>query len=192
MFNLVTILIALLAVALSSYTLWDNNFNVKLDCAVGRQIRLDIARVAANELRLGIFMSFALSNYGGKIGYLNDIKIRAKLISDGTIKLEKDFIALREYNTLLGSPDQIKQAEILPIVMLGKTTTPKKYIFVLWDSILQDQIPKKFDLHLQVFIKKGDKWEALKNYEAKDISGVWQDLNSVTHNFSIRDIHELQ
>ena len=118
--------LSLVAITVSIYTLWDNYFNFKLSIAAGKQSKLFVGTVDEGNIQPIIFMSIAFTNFGGKTSYLDDVKLLVKLISNKTTHLEQEFEALREYNTLLGDAGNIKQTEILPIVVVGKTTEVKK------------------------------------------------------------------
>ena len=113
------------------------------------------------------------------------------LTSNNHNSWSKEFESVREYDTILASGSTIKQGEILPIVIVGRTTEIRKYVFYLLDGIQQNQIPKSFDLTIEVHTKHMGNWNLHKTYEVKNISHVWQDIDSQAKwNFAIKDIFE--
>ena len=181
--------LAAVAIIFSTYTLWDNNFNFKIDVAAGRQVKLAVGYID-KEINPIVLMSLAFTNQGGKTGYLNDVKLKVTLTSGNRDFWQEEFIPKREYDTLLAKGKNIKQTEILPIVIVGKTTEPKKYVFVPIQKIQQDKIPESFDLNIEVYTKQGNKWRSEKEYEIKNLSDIWQDLNKDTRRDSIWDMVE--
>ena len=98
---------------------------------------------------------------------------------------------MREYDTFLPDTAKIKQVEILPIVIIGKTTEVRKYTFIPLEDIKQENVPKSFDLLVKVQIKQGNSWKSLKEYEIKNLSDIWQDLEQEGQaRRTIRDIFE--
>lgn len=168
--------LSVIALLISIYTLWDSRFRFKLEVAAGKQSKLFVGKVDQGKIQPILFLSLAFINSGGKTGYINDIKLLVKIISNCKVYLEQEFEALREYDSLLGDASNIKQTEILPIVIIGKTTIVKKYVFFPNKHINQTDIPKSFDLDITIMTKQGDKWKSQKEYEIKNIDNVWQDL----------------
>lgn len=98
---------------------------------------------------------------------------------------------MREYDTFLPDTSSIKQVEILPIVIVGRTTVVKKYVFCPIDNIQKQDIPNSYDLHIEVYTKQRTNWNKEKAYEIKNLSDVWQDLDQQSNwNYSIKDIFE--
>lgn len=183
--------LSLVALLFSAYTFWDNYCNFKLDVAAGKQIKLSIGQIDKGIPTPIILMSLAFTNSGGKTECLQEVKLNVTLTSNNRALWHKEFENKREYDTLLSSGYSIKQVEILPIVIVGKTTEIRKYIFWSVDNIQQDQIPKSFDLTITVYTKHRSSWKPNKTYEVKNISDVWQDLNNQDNwNSTIRDIFE--
>ena len=138
-----------------------------------------------------IFLNLAFLNVGGKSGYLSDIKLRVSVISNGKSFFDEEFEAIREFDTIFKDAPDIKQSEVLPIVLAGKTAANKGYVFVTLKPIAQDQIPKSFDIEIKLLSKQKNQWSVEREYKSSDISDVWQDLeNDVTWNYTIRDIAE--
>jgi hypothetical protein len=57
-------------------------------------------------------------------------------------------------------------------------------------NIQQNEIPKSFDLNIEVYIKQGNKWSSKKEYEIKNLSDIWQDLNKDAWKDTIKDMFE--
>ncbi|MFH1310155.1 MAG: hypothetical protein ABIH85_05725 [Candidatus Omnitrophota bacterium] len=181
---------AIVAIIFSAYTLWDNNFRFRITVAAGRQVKLGVGRIDEGKINPLILMSLAFTNQGGKAGHLNDVKLKVTLTSGNRTLWQEEFMALREYDTLLAKGANLKQTEILPIVIVGKTTEVRKYAFFPIKNIRQEQVPKSFDLNIEVCTNQGDKWRPQKNYEIKNLSNIWQDFNEKTWKDTIRDIFE--
>lgn len=183
--------LSLLAAAISIYTLWDNKFRFKLEVTAGKQAKLFVGKLDAGKIQPILFLCLAFTNSGGKTSYINDVKILVKIISDNKVHLEGEFEALREYNSLLGDAETIQQSEILPIVIVGKTTEIRKYVFMPTKHINQTDIPKSFDLNISVITKQGNKWKSQKEYEIKHTDNVWQDLEAESNwRYNTKDLFE--
>lgn len=169
--------ISFCALLVAAYTLWDANFNFKLDIAAGRQAKLTVAKISKGYVSPAILMSLALTNSGGKTSYINDVKLIVTLVSNNNEFWQEKFTAMREYDTLLGDASTIKQTEILPIVIVGKTTEVKKYVFAPLENVKLESIPKSFDLNIEIHTKQGTEWRLGKAYEIKNVSDIWQDLD---------------
>jgi len=185
------------ALFFAGYTFWDNYFNFKLDVGAGKQVKLWIAHLDKGSDEKGngvpiILMSLAFTNSGGKTESLQDVKLSVTLTSNKRDLWQKKFESIREYDTILANAPTMKQVEILPIVIVGRTTEIRKYVyFPPIDDIQQSQIPKSFDLTIDVHTKHRGNWKLHKTYEIENISDVWQDLDRQDKwNFSIRDIFE--
>jgi len=184
-------LISLVALILSAYTFWDNNFQFKLDVAAGKQVKLFVGHIDQGDRNPVILMSLALTNSGGKTECVQDVKLNVTLTSNNRSLWHREFASMREYDTLLASGSSINQVELLPIVIVGKTTEIRKYVFYPIENIQQNHIPKSFDLTITVYTKYRNSWKPNKTYEVKNVSDVWQDLNNRDKwNFAIRDIFE--
>jgi hypothetical protein len=185
--------VSLLALSLSAYTWWDNYFHVKLDVAAGRQVKLWVAKADGGAGIPVILMSLAFTNSGGKTECLQDVKLDVAATSNNRRLWQREFATMREYDTLLATASSIHQGELLPIVIVGKTTETKKCVFCPVDNIQQSEIPKSFDLTMTVSTKHRGSWKSASTYTLKNVSDVWQDLPDVDKwNSSIRDIHEEQ
>ena len=183
--------ISLCALIISAYTLWDAKLNFNLDVSAGRQTKLLVANIDKVSIRPAILMSLAFTNSGGRTSYLEDVKIKVTLISNNKEFWNEEFVALREYDTLLADPAVMKQTEILPIVVVGKTTEVRKYVFTPLKNIMQNNIPKSFDLDIEVYTKERNSWYQRKSYEIKNLSDIWQDLsNKDSWRTTICDIFE--
>lgn len=183
--------ISLCALIFSGYTLWDAKFNFNLDIAAGRQVKLTIAKIKKEYMSPAILLSLSFTNSGGRTSYIDDVKLKVTLISNNKEFWQEEFVAMREYDTLLPDASIMKQTEILPIVIVGKTTEVKKYVFAPLKNIRQEDIPKSFELDIQVHTKERNSWQHRKEYEIKNLSDIWQDLDSQDlWKSTIRDMFE--
>ena len=183
--------ISLCALLVAAYTLWDAKFNFKLDIAAGRQVKLTVAKINKEYVSPAILMSLALTNSGGRTNYIDDIKLIVTLVSNHKEFWREEFAAMREYDTLLGDASKMKQTEILPIVIVGKTTEVKKYVFAPLRNVKPENIPRSFDLNVEIHTKQGAEWRLGKEYEIKNLSDIWQDLdNQDVWHHTIRDMFE--
>ena len=185
--------LSFVALILAAYTFWDNYFNFKLDIAVGRQVKLGLLRADKGKTKPIILMSLAFTNSGGKTEYLDDTKLRVTLTSNNRSQWEKEFKSISEYDAFFTKGSAIKQVELLPLVIIGKTTEIKKYVFASVDDVQQDQIPEAFDLGIKVYTKQRGKWKRQKEYEIRNVSDVWQSpSNQAEWMFTIKDVFEKQ
>lgn len=171
-----TFFVSILAFAISAYNLWDNNFRFKLNVAVGKQCKLMTGKIDESNRRPVILMSLAFTNSGGKTSYLDDVKLIVTLNSNNLEIWKEEFVAIREYDTLLSKAEIIKQTEILPIVIVGKTTVVKKYAFIPSNDVEQSNIPESFDLCVEVQVKQRNRWQSQKKYEKRNLGNIWQNL----------------
>jgi len=173
--------VAFLALGVSLFTAWDNYFNFKIDVSAGRDVGLQVAKIANGKRQPAIFMSVAFINSGGKTGYISDVKLKVKFYSNNNNVLEEEFYIIREYESLMNLHDQqgLVRKEILPLVIIGKTIELRKYIFLSSKPIPQQKIPKVFDLNIEIYAKTGEEWTQFKEYKIENITpGIWQDLES--------------
>lgn len=183
--------ISLCALLVAAYTLWDAKFNFKLDIAAGRQVKLTVAKIDKRYVSPAILMSLALTNSGGRTSYIDDVKLIVTLVANNKEFWQEEFAAMREYDTLLGDASTMKQTEILPIVIVGKTTEVKKYVFAPLRYVKPENIPRSFDLNVEIHTKQGAEWRMGKEYEIKNLSDIWQDLdNQDVWHHTIRDMFE--
>jgi hypothetical protein len=150
-----------------------------------------VAQLDKGRAKPVILMSLAFTNSGGKTELLQDVKLSVTLRSNKRDLWQQEFECIREYDTILADASTMKQVEILPIVIVGRTTEIRKYVFIpLTRDIQQSQIPKSFDLTIDVHTKHRSKWKLNKTYEIENISTVWQDLDQTKWKSSIRDVFE--
>lgn len=188
-----SIVIAIIALAVSLYTLWDNQFRFKLVTAAAKQIRLHVANVDGNRIEPCIYLNLSLINFGGKAGYLSDIRLGVRLESEGETTLDTNFVSLREFDSFVKGAENLIQSEVRPIGLIGKTIEHRGYVFVPEGHISQGQIPENFDLHVTITPKQKTKWTPGNKFVSKNISNVWQDLNNAENwNYTTREIEEIE
>ena len=122
-----------------------------------------------------IYLNLALLNFGGRAGYLSDIRLNVRLESEGETTLNTNFISLREFDSFVKGAENIIQSEVRPIGLLGKSIEQRGYVFVPENHITQDQVPENFDLYITVASKQKTKWVPGNIFVSKNISNVWQD-----------------
>jgi hypothetical protein len=174
--DIITILIAVLALIISGLTYWDTTFRFKLDTSIGKQAKLYVCSLDNASMQPCIFMNIALINSGGKTEYIDDVKLIVKLSTNGTIGFEQEFKPIREFSNIF--VDNSEQLEILPIVIIGRTSIIKKYVLTPVSNISQSQIANSFDLEITLYTKQRGKWFKQKVYKRENIINVWQDFNS--------------
>lgn len=188
--EIITIVIAFLALIVAGWTFYDNNFIFKLSASVGKHVKIYIMNLDSNIKKPCIFMNVSLINNGGKTESIEDVKLEVELSFDNVIGFKQEFVSVREFTDIFN--DGAPVTELLPIVVSGKSNTVKKYIFIPVTIINQNQIPSIFDLKCTVFVKQRGKWSNQKICETKNITNVWQDLNSLTtSNSLIIEVNEL-
>lgn len=187
----ITLSISIIAIVLSIYTIWDNTYRTKVSLSCGKQAKLYVCSLDNNIMQPIIMMSLTFINSGGKTAYLNDVKLNVKIISNNKTYIEQDFTPIREYDNILDN-NNIIQTEILPIVIIGRTSTIKKYIFYPNEKMKQEQIPNSFDIKIKVLTQQNGSWSKQKEYEMKNVDNIWQDLESSQSifNSSLRDLLE--
>lgn len=190
--EIVSIAISIIAICISVYNFLDSKFRFNIELAMGKQCKLALGHIDQGRRQPLLLMSVAFTNTGGRTGYLNDVKLNVKIVSNAKEYFSGEFEALREYDSLVKEFDAIKQSEILPLVIVGRTTVVKKYVFFPSSLISQESIPESFDLEIVVFTKEDNSWRAQKKYEVKNISNVWQDLESTSNwRYSTKDVFEI-
>jgi hypothetical protein len=73
-------------------------------------------------------MTVALSNSNARTILLNDVQLKVKFISNTKVFVAQEFTPIREYDNRITNDNQI-QTELLPIVIISKSSIVKKYIF---------------------------------------------------------------
>ncbi|WP_111310055.1 hypothetical protein [Confluentibacter sediminis] len=187
----ITLFVSIVAIGLSIYTIWDTTYRSKIEISCGKQAKLYVSTLDNKKVQPIIMMSLAFINSGGKTAYLSDVKLNVRITSNNKTYIEQDFNPIREYENILYN-DNIIQSEILPIVIIGRTSIVKKYIFYPSTEIKQIQIPSSFDVKIKVLTSQNGNWTNQKEYEMKNVDNVWQDIESTQKlfNSSLRDLYE--
>ena len=186
-------IISLLALFVAGYTLWDNTFRAKIDVSPGKQVDLYVGAIDHSPLQPIIHMNVEFVNSGGKTAFIDDIKLEVNFTSKGNLLLKSDFVTVREIKNSIIDIDGISGVnkgitEVSPIVIIGRTSVLKKYVFFPSEKIQQSQIPSEFDLDIKIFIKQNGDWIYRKEFNIADNKDIWLDLDSMIHKSLIRDI----
>lgn len=191
----VAIFISILSLFLTFFQFWDNKWNMKIGITASKQGKLFVTILNQDNKtsnRPCVFMNLAIANYGGKTAYLDDIRLKVKLLSQNKIIFENYFDSLREYDTILGSGENIKQQEINPFVVLGKSIESRKLVFVSNKLFESKNIPRNFDLHYEIIEMRNGKEISHGNYESVNISDIWQDLEESLFKYSNTEIYKIK
>jgi hypothetical protein len=193
----VTTIIAVAAFILSLWNFYDAQFRSIVDVIAGRQIRLYVVAnpYGRRNPQPCIMMSLTYTNHGGKTGTVFDTKIGVKWLRNDRIVLEREFKALREIPdfSFLTEKGEFTQYPISAIAIHGKSNEVRRYVFVPYDTISQEDIPKSFDLEINVYTQTLKKWLLKGRYRADNITGVWQDLKSdSTFKSEVPDIQQIK
>jgi hypothetical protein len=186
-------IISLFALSVASYTLWDNTFRAKIDVSSGKQIDLYVGSIEYSPLQPIIHMNIEFVNSGGKTAFIDDIKLVVSFRSKDKLPFKRDFVTVREIKNSIIDIDGISGVnrgitEVSPIVIIGRTSVLKKYVFFPSEQISQSQIPLEFDLEIKIFIKQSGDWIYKKEFSISNNKDIWLDLDSIIHKSSIRDI----
>jgi sporulation protein YlmC with PRC-barrel domain len=190
---LITFLIALAGLVLSSFNLYDARIKSSIDVILGRQVRFFVAfgEEGQRNPKPCIMMTVIYNNSGGKVGTVFDTKLNVKWLSGERIALEKEFQALRELDNFLTAEGDCTQYPISPVVVLGKSSEVRRYVFTPYETIRQKDIPKNFDLEIEVYTQSANLWSLKSRYRVDNVSDVWQDLESdTTFEAKVLDIRE--
>jgi hypothetical protein len=185
--------ISIVAIIFSGYTFWDNTFRAKIDVTPGKQVDLFVASNESGPMQPTIHMNISFTNSSGKTSFIDDIKLMVDFKEKGILLLRREFISFREIqNSIIDvsaiSGVNVGTTEVSPIVVLGRTSVLKKYIFFPLELIEQSQIPNKFDLIIKIYIKQGGKWKFKNDFSISNNKNMWMDLNLLIHRSSIREI----
>jgi len=172
----ITIISAVAALFISGLTYWDNTFRFKLDTSIGRQAKLYVISMDRGLKQPCVFMNIALINSGGKTEYIDDVKLNVQVLSNNNELFEQEFIPVREFTNIFRDDSEV--SEILPIVVIGRTSINKKYIFAPLSKDFLLLIGKPFDLVITLYTKQRSKWREQNVYESKNITNVWHDFKS--------------
>ena len=130
----VEMIFSLLAICISGYTLWDNTFREKIDVSTGKQVDLYVGAIEHSPLQPIIHMNIEFVNSGGKTAFLDDIKLNVDFKVDDQSILSREFISVREIKNSIIDISEISGvnrgiSEVSPIVIIGRTSVLKKYVF---------------------------------------------------------------
>jgi len=192
---IITMVIAVASFILSVLNFYDAQLRYKIDVIVGRQIRLFVAFEEEDQRKPKpcIMMTVMYNNSGGKVGTAFDTKLNVKWLSGERIALEKEFQALRELENFLTAEGSCTQYPVSPVVVLGKSSEVRRYVFTPYETIHQADIPKNFDLEIEVYTQSANVWLLKSRYRVDNISDVWQDLESdTTFKAKVLDIREIR
>jgi hypothetical protein len=179
--------LSIVAILISVFVLYDTTLRSKLDVSVGKQVKLFVLSIDKNSMQPSISLNMAFINLGGKALYLDDIKLKVDFIEGTKRVLSLDFLSVREFNNSIFDETPKALSEINPLVILGRTSTSRKYLFYPSKLIRQDQLPNIFNLDIRVYTKQSGKWTYNECVFLDDIN-IWQDIDSTIHKSYIKDI----
>ena len=191
---IITTIIAVASFVLSLLNFYDAQLRSKVSVIAGKQIRLFVAfpEGVKRNPKPCIMMTMMFINQGGKPGTVFDTKLDIKWLCGNRIVLEKEFQTSRELDNFLTAEGDCPQYPISPVVVLGKSNEVRRYAFVPYETIRQEEIPKNFDLEISVYIQTMNEWIQKGKYRVDNVSDVWQDLKSdTTFNAQVLDIREI-
>jgi hypothetical protein len=191
---IITTFIAVVGFLLSMFNFYDSQLRSNVDVIAGRQIRLFVAFEDKGQGKGEpcIMMNLVYTNQGGKTGTVFDTKLDVKWLFDNKIVLERQFKALRELDNFIRAEGDCAQYPISPVVVLGKSNEVRRYVFLPYETIRQEDIPKNFDLEIAVYTQTMNEWLLKSRYRANNISDVWQDLAESTFRDKVLDIREIK
>lgn len=190
---IITTVIAVVSFTLSSYNFYDAQFKSSIDVILGRQVRFFVAFVEEGQKnpKPCIMMTLMYNNSGGKVGTVFDTKLNVKWLCGERMALEKEFQALRELDNFLTAEGDCTQYPISPVVVIGKSSEVRRYVFTPYETIRQMDIPKNFDLEIEVYTQSANMWLLKSRYRVDNVTDVWQDLESdTTFKAKVLDIRE--
>jgi len=193
--QIITTVIALISLFFVSWVFIDGYFISKVNVIAGRQIRLSVVLgdKGQGKAQPCIMMTMMYTNRGGRPGTIFDTKLGVKWWCNDRIVLEKEFKALRELDNFLMAERDFPQYPISPVVVLGKSNEVRRYVFLPYETIRQQDIPKNFDLEIAVYTQTTNKWFLRNRYRVENVSDVWQDLSSdSTFKTPVLDIREIK
>jgi len=192
---IITMFIALVSLFFTGWVFIDTNFVSKVDVNAGRQIRLFVAFGDEKQEKPQpcIMMTVSYTNHGGKVVAVFDTKLNVKWLCENKIVLEREFKALRELDNFLMAEGKFPQYPISTVVVPGKTNEVRCYVFTPYVTVEQEDIPKGFDLVIEVYTQIMNKWSLKSKYRVLNVSDVWQDLKAgLTFNAKVLDIEEIK
>jgi len=177
--SVLSLIIALGSLAITGYTAYQIYFKSSINVIASRQIRLYclIDRMIS-VVHPSISMSLIYANDGGRMATVLDTKIKVKWKVGGRTVLYREFIITREVENLLYESNEVKQFPVMPVAVLGRSTVSKQYIFVPLEHISQSDIPRQFDLEMELLILHNGTWEQHSKYISRGIENIWQDISS--------------
>lgn len=181
--QIITSSIAIVSLCFSIWVFVDMHFISRIEVVAGKQIRLFVAfgSELGNEPKPCILMTIMYMNHGGKPITVFDTKLNVKWLQGGEVVLEKEFQTSRELDNFLTPEDVKNQSPVSPVMMLGKSSEVRKYVFVPYGTLTQEEVPKSFDLEIEVYTETKNEWLLKSRYRAENISNIWQDLKSKTN-----------
>ncbi|WP_026728803.1 hypothetical protein [Flavobacterium denitrificans] len=174
--DFITLVISSLALLVSGLVYWESNYVFKLDTVLGKHAKLGLIGTDGKIYPL-IMANVTFINNGGKTDSIEDTKLLVEINGNGVATYEHEFITAREFTDIYNNNAQ--STEILPIIVNGKSNTLKRYGFQAIPKINQEMIPVKFNVKLTLYVKLHGRWIKQKQYQCKNISNVWQNLNPV-------------
>ena len=172
--------LSLLAIFISIVPVWDTIFRSELDVLLGKQIRFHVSKVGDDNSTTEpiIFLSISCYNSGGKTAVLHDTKLIVKFKSLGKNILIREFESFREIANFIMVDGATEQFPVLPMVVPGKSTTMKQYIYYPSKSMHNVELPVSFDLEIDLFVIEYKKWQHKGIFNVKGLNNLWQDLKS--------------
>ncbi len=171
---------SLFALIISAVTVWDTVFRSSIHILIGKQIRLYVMTEPQgySEPRPIICASLTCINYGGKAVGFWDTKLTVRFKSSGKTLMTAEFLAEREAENFIEAEGLFKQYPVSPLVVLGKSTAVKHYVYAPASPVPQAALPETFDLEIDLFVLQTDDWEYEGTYTCSSVEGIWQDLES--------------
>lgn len=173
--DILTLIIAGLALFVSCVTYWDSNHNFKLDTTVGKDAMLSRITVDGAIVPL-IKMNICFINNGGKTDSIEDVKLKVEISGAGIQSYKHEFLSAREFTDIF--VDSAPSTEILPIVVNGKSNTVKRYGFRAFPNMTQAMVPAIFNIKITLYAKMQGSWQKQKSFQTTDVTGVWNDFDN--------------
>ncbi|MCK5128038.1 MAG: hypothetical protein KAR42_17410 [candidate division Zixibacteria bacterium] len=185
--------IAVISLVIGVWTFISINFVSDLEVIAGKQAKFGIVfeDTGIDSLEYEcVFLSLGFYNEGGKPASIRDINLVVEVFSEGAKLREDRYKVFREVENMLFEADSISQAPIVPMIVMGKSTLQRQFVFTPIAKKEKRSYPDVFNVIIRIEIIEKNEWVEYNKYKAENIINCWQRTGLFSARSIYRDLQQ--
>ncbi|MBI5267156.1 MAG: hypothetical protein HY851_07990 [candidate division Zixibacteria bacterium] len=177
--KIITLMISLIALALSITNYYDANMREDVIVTVARRARLQVAVLSPDKwpmFRPTIFLNLCFMNRAGRAVVIMDSRIHVELSTNGQITYSGVFLPEGEVPNIVTAGGQVDYQLVPPIPLLGRSSINKQVAYVGGPDFDGTSVRDTFDIGVTLDVQQGTEWRTIGKYRSTDVAAVWDDL----------------